>query len=153
MNLKLRLILLIQTSLIFLTWNCTGLNVATTFGVGAVTNPAREYVNPGFIADKGGLLFHNNTVAGQISSNAEPNAIGKSCSNAVLWLFAWGDSSIEAGKKAAGITRVSSVEYEQLAILGMFYHRFCIKVNGSSEAGSSELTKTVQPTTSVKKGR
>jgi hypothetical protein len=149
MNLKFRLILLIQASLLVAVFNCTGLNVAAKMGVGAVTNPAPEYANFLYLGDKRGVIFHKNNVAGQISNTSDSVVTGEACSKSILWLVAWGDSSIEAGKNAGGITKVASVEYEQLGVLSFLYHSFCTRVTGSTEA----FTSTVESTKSVKKGR
>lgn len=138
MRKEFQLILLIQTSLLLLIFNCTGVNMATKLGIGANTNPTPEYSNSFYLLDKLGLVYHGNTISGQISNTAESKVSGQACSKSVLFLFAWGDSSIEAAKSSASITKVAFVEYEQMAILGALYHRFCTKVSGSTDAISSD---------------
>lgn len=56
---------------------------------------------------------------------------GSACSSGVLGLVAWGDASIDAAKKAGGITSVHSVEYEATAVLGLIYVSACTIVYGS----------------------
>ncbi len=150
MRIKFRLILLLQTSFLFFIWNCTGLNVGAKMGAGAVTNPSPDYANPVYLGDKRGILYHNNTTAGQISDTAESKVTGESCSKSILWLIAWGDSSIETSKKAAGITKVASVEYEQTGILGFLYHSVCTRVTGSKDTVASEPAKTIEAANPVK---
>lgn len=109
---------------------CTGLNVATHVYGFPNTNPAREYTNYLNVVYRGGGVMHYNTVAGQITG-ASIEKTGKSCSNSVLWLVAWGDSSIEGAKAAAGVTKVGSVDHQILGILGFVYHRHCTVVSGT----------------------
>lgn len=80
---------------------------------------------------KGGVVFHKNTVPGQSGSNAEFVKKGTACSHAVLFLVAWGDSSIEKAKEENKITKVLSVEHEVLGILSVLYHRHCTIISGS----------------------
>lgn len=56
---------------------------------------------------------------------------GRACSTGVLGVAAWGDSSIDAAKKAGGITSVHSVEYEATAVLGFVYVDVCTVVHGA----------------------
>ena len=56
---------------------------------------------------------------------------GRACSSGVLGIAAWGDSSIDAAKKAGGITSVYSVEYEATAVLGLVYMDVCTVVHGT----------------------
>ena len=56
---------------------------------------------------------------------------GTACSSGILGLVAWGDASIDAAKKAAGITSVHSVEYQATAVLGVVYVSACTLVHGS----------------------
>lgn len=56
---------------------------------------------------------------------------GRSCSTGILGLAAWGDASVDAAKKAGGISTVHSVEYESTAVLGFIYVDVCTVVHGS----------------------
>lgn len=117
---------------IILNFDCTGFNIAEP-NLTTSTNPTPEYaILKGF--GRGGYFFHNNSIPGQLGNNVgEKLATGESCSRSALWLFSWGDSSIESAKMNGSIKRISSVEYKQLAIFGFIYHRFCTKVIGSIE--------------------
>jgi hypothetical protein len=57
--------------------------------------------------------------------------MGSACSSGILGLVAWGDASIDAAKKAGGITSVHSIEYEATAVLGAVYVEACTVVHGS----------------------
>ena len=55
---------------------------------------------------------------------------GKACAMGVLGLASWGDMSLEQAKKNAGITRVDTVDYETMSILGVVYAKNCTMVTG-----------------------
>ena len=61
--------------------------------------------------------------------SATPSKRGEACSNNILGLVATGDSSIDAAKKNAGITRVASVDHTSTRVLG-YFARFCTIVKG-----------------------
>lgn len=61
---------------------------------------------------------------------AEPTKIGRSCASSILGLVANGDASIEAAKRAGGITTVASVDFESTNVL-FIYATFCTVVRGS----------------------
>ncbi|HEX4869592.1 MAG TPA: TRL-like family protein [Moraxellaceae bacterium] len=54
---------------------------------------------------------------------------GEACAQNILGAVAWGDASIDAAKKAGGITQVASVEQVPTRVLG-YYARFCTVVRG-----------------------
>jgi hypothetical protein len=54
---------------------------------------------------------------------------GESCAKSVLGLVAFGDASIEAAKKAAGISKVATVDHKTTNIL-YFYGEYCTVVYG-----------------------
>jgi hypothetical protein len=54
---------------------------------------------------------------------------GQSCATNILGLVSTGDMTILAAKKAGGIRRVSSVDYHQSGILGV-YGKTCVIVKG-----------------------
>jgi len=54
---------------------------------------------------------------------------GQACASSILGLIATGDASIAAAKRAGGITKVASTDYEGLSILGV-YAQFCTIVRG-----------------------
>lgn len=56
---------------------------------------------------------------------------GRACSTGILGVFAFGDASLDAAKKAGGITSIHSVEYEATALLGVVYVTACTIVHGA----------------------
>ena len=56
--------------------------------------------------------------------------VGRACTSGILGVAAWGDASIDAAKRAGGITSVHSVEYDVMAILGFVYVNACTVVHG-----------------------
>lgn len=121
----------ISLTFILFTQNCTGGSIHSLYIASANTNPARDYATPASYY-RGGALFHKSNVPGPIGSNAEATTEGRGCNHAILYLFSFGDSSIESAKKSANITKVAFVEYEQMGIIaGFVYHRVCTIVKGS----------------------
>jgi hypothetical protein len=55
---------------------------------------------------------------------------GEACATGILGLVAWGDASIQAAKKAAGITEAHSVEFRPTAVFFGAYYQACTVVNG-----------------------
>ena len=122
----LKLVLSISPVLFFML-SCTGTNVATMVGF-TNTNPAQDYGEMAVLS-KGGGIYHYNVTAGSIG-NALARKQGKACSQSVLWLVAWGDSSLHAATESAGIKKIASVEYENQAIASFGFHKFCTVVWG-----------------------
>lgn len=60
---------------------------------------------------------------------AKPTKRGEACAQNVLGLFAFGDASIDTAKRAAGITRIASVDHNNAQVVG-YYTRFCTIVKG-----------------------
>ena len=56
---------------------------------------------------------------------------GRACSTGILGIAAFGDASLDAAKKAGGITSIHSVEYEATAVLGVVYVTACTIVHGA----------------------
>lgn len=121
----------ISLTFTLLTQHCSGSSYHASYVPSANTNPTREYATPSILA-KGGLFFHKTYVPGPLGLNAEGTSEGRGCNHSVLYLFSFGDSSIETAKKNANITKVAYLDYEQLGIVaGYIYHRVCIIVKGS----------------------
>jgi len=55
---------------------------------------------------------------------------GEACVTGILGLAAFGDGSLDAAKKAGGITDVHSVEIHATDILGPVYQTTCTEVHG-----------------------
>jgi hypothetical protein len=110
--------------------NCTGFNYFSGYNPYNNTNPTPEYSHGTTLLLKGGYLFHMNNGPGGIGINANTEKIGESCSSSYMYLVSVGDSTIETAKKKANITKISSVNYEQFAILMFVFHKFCTTVTG-----------------------
>ena len=54
---------------------------------------------------------------------------GEACATGILGAVAFGDASLDAAKKAGGITEVHSVEFHGTSILGI-YSQGCTEVHG-----------------------
>ncbi|WP_078125117.1 adhesin Lsa14 [Leptospira alexanderi] len=112
---------------------CTGTNIMYAYGLKPNTNPTKDYGIGSPLTSKGGIIVHNGTIPGQIGDNAENTSTGKACSRNILWLVSFGNSSIEAAKTEAKITKVTSIDYEQFGVFyGGIYHSFCTVVTGSN---------------------
>ena len=67
---------------------------------------------------------------GPISNpNVSIQKSGEACAHSVLGVVAFGDASIEAAKKNAGITKVATVDHRTLNVL-YFYGGYCTVVYG-----------------------
>lgn len=55
---------------------------------------------------------------------------GAACATGVLGVVAWGDASLDAAKKAGGITEVHSVEFKPTAVFLGSYYQACTVVHG-----------------------
>lgn len=55
---------------------------------------------------------------------------GEACASGVLAVASWGDMSLEAAKKAGGITSVDTMDYKTMDILGVVYQRHCTIITG-----------------------
>lgn len=67
-----------------------------------------------------GLIYTEVQDSVVATSNVGAVKKGQSCGTNVLSLVSTGDMSIEAAKKAGGISKVASVDYSQMSILGLF---------------------------------
>ncbi|RHX77746.1 adhesin Lsa14 [Leptospira yasudae] len=123
--------------------NCTGMNAFTTFGLSPNTNPTKNYAqlySNSPLLTKGGFVVHSGTIPGAIGHNAENTTSGTVCSRNILGVVAFGDSSLEAAKAEAKITKIASVEYEQFGIFGGYiYHSFCTVITGSNAPSKPEV--------------
>ncbi|EMM96229.1 TRL-like family protein [Leptospira interrogans serovar Zanoni str. LT2156] len=118
---------------------CTGTNIMYAYGLSPNTNPTKDYGIGSPLISKGGIIVHSGTIPGLIGDNAENTSTGKACSRNILWLVSFGDSSIEAAKAEAKITKVTSVDYEQYGVFyGGIYHSFCTIVTGSNAAAATD---------------
>jgi hypothetical protein len=67
----------------------------------------------------------------EVSEAARPGPkTGKACASGVLAIASWGDMSLDGAKKAGGITRVDTLDYKTLDILGVVYQQHCTIITG-----------------------
>jgi hypothetical protein len=76
-----------------------------------------------------GGIYSDVTSSEAVSSNQAGNRVGQACSSSILALIASGDSSIEAARRAGGITLITSVDAQSSNIL-FFYSKYCTIVRG-----------------------
>lgn len=68
-----------------------------------------------------GMLFNKLAAPIAVTENsAKCDKIGESRMANYLGYFAFGDASISAAKKSAGITKVANVDYDFTSILGLY---------------------------------
>lgn len=81
------------------------------------------------VGPTGGALFHDIKYGVDATPNTEATKKGEACQSSVLGLVGSGDASIEAAKKDAQITQVSSVDASSFSVL-WFYNKYCTVVHG-----------------------
>lgn len=134
---------LIFTFSVCLFFTCTGINF-NTYNVQTITNPTPDYASLN-IFYRGGYVLNNERIPGMVgksSSQLVKNAPRSACTISYLWLYSFGDSSLNAAKKAGNIGKISSIEYEQYAILGFVYHRFCTIITGEELVSNKKSMDT-----------
>ncbi|WP_420590433.1 TRL-like family protein [Bacterioplanoides sp.] len=77
-----------------------------------------------------GLLYTNVQYQGMANNDATAQKTGSACATNILGLFATGDASIEAAKKAGGITKVATVDAEVTSVM-LFFSKYCTVVSGN----------------------
>jgi hypothetical protein len=75
-------------------------------------------------------IFYTNTSHGEMVLPGSGTKKGMACQTSILGVYASGDASVEAAKKAGGITKVTGVDATAESILG-FYAKYCTVVRGS----------------------
>jgi hypothetical protein len=70
--------------------------------------------------------INRNETSGQAKAGEKR---GEACATGYLFAVAFGDASLDAAKKAGGITEVHSVEFHGTSILGL-YTQGCTEVHG-----------------------
>ncbi|MFN8770512.1 MAG: TRL-like family protein [Neisseriaceae bacterium] len=76
----------------------------------------------------GGNFYNGATV---VDANKDVRLVktGKSCATSVLSLVATGDNSVAAAKRNGMITKVGSIDYDVMNVLGI-YGQYCTVVKG-----------------------
>ena len=77
-----------------------------------------------------GFIYSDIKEATLATSDASASRTGQACAQSILGAVATGDMSIDAAKRAGGITRVSSVDEHHTNILGV-YATGCTIVRGN----------------------
>lgn len=75
-----------------------------------------------------GTIYSGYKSPGQVGAAADGKT-GEACISSILGLIATGDASIEAAKKAGGITQIAHIDHEQFGVLGV-YATSCTVVHG-----------------------
>jgi hypothetical protein len=75
-----------------------------------------------------GFIYSGYKSPGNIGT-AAAGKTGQACLSSILGAVALGDASIEAAKKAGGITTVAHIDHEQFGVLGV-YATSCTIVHG-----------------------
>ena len=77
-----------------------------------------------------GLVYNGGTMPGGVANNGvKPIKTGKACVLTILQLVSAGDGGIDAAKRDGKITKVATVDYDFMSILGV-YGQYCTKVTG-----------------------
>lgn len=75
-----------------------------------------------------GTIYSGYKSSGAVGPGAAGKT-GQACISSILGVVATGDASLEAAKKAGGITTISHVDHEQFSVLGV-YATSCTIVHG-----------------------
>jgi hypothetical protein len=75
-----------------------------------------------------GWAYAGYKTPGQVGTGAD-GKVGEACFSSILGIVANGDGSLEAAKKAGGITQVAYVDHEQFSVIGV-YATSCTIVHG-----------------------
>jgi hypothetical protein len=75
-------------------------------------------------------FWYTDTESGlAVTANPAGSKKGQACASSILGLFATGNASIEAARRAGGITQVTSIDEKSNSILGI-YATYCTIVMG-----------------------
>lgn len=111
-------------------FNCSGLNLRTyPIPIAPDTNPVPNYSGLSVVR-YGGFLWHQMETPVGLTPGVKLSKRGESCSHSILFLFAWGDSSIEMAKINGSVVQIGLMEYINSAILGGIYHKHCLVLLG-----------------------
>src|SRR5882724_1001976 len=99
--------------------------VAAAMSLAALNGCAMAY---GGNASAFGTIYSGYKSPGQVGAGADSKT-GEACISSILGLVATGDASIEAAKKAGGITQISHIDHEQFSVVGV-YATSCTVVHG-----------------------
>lgn len=77
-----------------------------------------------------GLLYTKVQGPITVGTGSNSSKTGQACATNILGLFSTGDASIDAAKKAGGITTVASVDHDSTIVL-LVYGQYCTVVKGN----------------------
>ena len=66
-----------------------------------------------------GFVYSGYKSPGQVGT-AQATKLGEACASSILGWIATGDASIDAAKKAGGISQLAHVDHEQFSVLGIY---------------------------------
>ena len=75
-----------------------------------------------------GTIYSGYKSPGQVGTGADSKT-GEACISSILGLVATGDASVEAAKKAGGITQIAYIDHDQFSVVGV-YATSCTIVHG-----------------------
>jgi hypothetical protein len=88
------------------------------------------YMPPVGVVYAGGKGINPSTQA-HVTDGVRPGPkTGQACTMGVVGVASWGDMSLEAAKKNGGITRVDTLDYKTMDILGVVYQKHCTIITG-----------------------
>jgi len=100
--------------------------VAAALSLAALNGCAMAY---GGNATALGTIYSAYKSPGQVGAAADSKT-GEACISSILGIVATGDASIEAAKKAGGISQIAHIDHEQFSVVGV-YATSCTIVHGS----------------------
>ncbi len=77
-----------------------------------------------------GAIFTEVTEAVQANNGVSASKTGEACAQNILGIVSTGDSTVATAKRAAGISRVATIDRSFWSILGV-YAKACTRVAGS----------------------
>jgi hypothetical protein len=76
-----------------------------------------------------GSVYSEYKSSGAIGTATADTKTGEACVSSIVGIVATGDASIEAAKKAGGITQIAYVDHQQFSVVGV-YATSCTIVHG-----------------------
>ncbi len=97
--------------------------------VGLAASTGCGYAYPSGSLYTGASIPHGMDRAEMTGAAKTGDKFGEACATGILSIAAFGDASIDAAKKAGGITEVHTVDFRESNILGI-YVQGCTQVHG-----------------------
>ena len=83
-----------------------------------------------------GVIYNSTSVPHQMDRMEATGPVhtgekwGQACATGIMGAVAWGDASLDAAKKAGGISEVHSVEFKPTVVAFGIYYQACTVVHG-----------------------